>query len=79
MQMDLPDCRLYLSRIVDVVVMMEVAILFQKVLQRKSYLLIIKLQEKQQNKMVMVMTMIFTSSDSCTRCDSGQMDNHTCF
>lgn len=48
--MDLPDCRLYLSRIVDVVVMMEVAILFQKVLQRKSYLLIIKLQEKQQNK-----------------------------
>lgn len=48
--MDLPDCRLYLSRIVDVVAMMEVAILFQKVLQRKSYLLIIKLQEKQQNK-----------------------------
>lgn len=48
--MDLPDCRLYLSRIVDVVVMMEVAILFQKVLKRKSYLLIIKLQEKQQNK-----------------------------
>lgn len=48
--MDLPDCRLYLSRVVDVVVMMEVAILFQKVLQRKSYLLIIKLQEKQQNK-----------------------------
>lgn len=48
--MDLPDCRLYLSRIVDVVVMLEVAILFQKVLQRKSYLLIIKLQEKQQNK-----------------------------
>lgn len=48
--MDLPDCRLYLSRIVDVVVMMEVAILFQKVLQRKSNLLIIKLQEKQQNK-----------------------------
>lgn len=48
--MDLPDCRLHLSRIVDVVVLMEVAILFQKVLQRKSYLLIIKLQEKQQNK-----------------------------